>query len=347
MAVLKRGDNTATIQLDANRRFAASFAMAWNLWTAHIGGFFRSSWKACLVAGVLATLWLWLWQSMCFIGPSVVELMAQLLFGCALLLVYSVVRVHQLDFVRSLIQEGQAESSSPNSKPKDSAKASSLNGKDSSKGQANSGRLVSFASLFSFKTIVSLVKRAFKPSLPLMVVWLVACVLVFVARCFYLPEYVQWVAMILPLLILVPVAGMVQSYVEFVSFDNSQSKRPSLSYWMSVRRSLGLCRHYIGGMIAMWFISLTILVAIAFVLLVGEGMVMLAKINSVVAFMQKEPDGLPALLLLGGYLIMFVSAAMLMFFTALWSFPQQIHIHSIVYKQSHHPRRVKMARAIN
>lgn len=310
MAVLKRGDNTEVIHLDAGRRFASSFAVAWNLWTAHIGSFFKLSWDLCLVAGIFATLWFAITQHLYFIGPSVVELVLCVLFGGALLLAFSMLRARQMSLVLSFIQDSQTKN-------------------------------VPFAK--KSKELPKLLKVALKSANPLLIVWLLGCVSFFVMRYYALADVWLYVAVSVFALVFVPVVGVAQSYMELVYNTDHFPLTTPVSYWQHLRQALGLCRHYLGGMLALWIISFVLLAIVAFVLLAGEYIVLFAKSNSVIAFMQKEPDHVPVLLLASGYLIMFVASAVLMFLTSLWSLPQQIHIRSIMYKVSHRPKRAKTA----
>ena len=91
MAVLKRGDIVDRLKLDASRKFAASFAMAWGVWIKHFGSFLRIMWQPCLLAVAVGIVWFMLRPSYGYICMA-----ADLIAGAAVLFVWSMMRTMQL-----------------------------------------------------------------------------------------------------------------------------------------------------------------------------------------------------------------------------------------------------------
>ena len=91
MAVLKRGDIVDRLKLDASRKFAASFAMAWGVWIMHFGSFLRIMWQPCLLAVAVGIVWFMLRPSYGYICMA-----ADIIAGAAVLFVWSMMRTMQL-----------------------------------------------------------------------------------------------------------------------------------------------------------------------------------------------------------------------------------------------------------
>lgn len=91
MAVLKRGDIVDRLKLDASRKFAASFAMAWGVWIKHFGSFLRIMWQPCMLAVAVGIVWFMLRPSYGYICMA-----ADLIAGAAVLFVWSMMRTMQL-----------------------------------------------------------------------------------------------------------------------------------------------------------------------------------------------------------------------------------------------------------
>ena len=91
MAVLKRGDIVDRLKLDASRKFAASFAMAWGVWIKHFGSFLRIMWQPCLLAVAVGIVWFMLRPSYGYICMA-----ADIIAGAAVLFVWSMMRTMQL-----------------------------------------------------------------------------------------------------------------------------------------------------------------------------------------------------------------------------------------------------------
>lgn len=91
MAVLKRGDIVDRLKLDASRKLAASFAMAWGVWIKHFGSFLRIMWQPCLLAVAVGIVWFMLRPSYGYICMA-----ADLIAGAAVLFVWSMMRTMQL-----------------------------------------------------------------------------------------------------------------------------------------------------------------------------------------------------------------------------------------------------------
>ena len=91
MAVLKRGDIVDRLKLDASRKFAASFAMAWGVWIKHVGSFLRTMWQPCLLAVAVGIVWFMLRPSYGYMCMA-----ADIIAGAAVLFVWSMMRTMQL-----------------------------------------------------------------------------------------------------------------------------------------------------------------------------------------------------------------------------------------------------------
>ena len=91
MAVLKRGDIVDRLKLDASRKFAASFAMAWSVWIKHFGSFLRIMWQPCLLAVAVGIVWFMLRPSYGYMCMA-----ADIIAGAAVLFVWSMMRTMQL-----------------------------------------------------------------------------------------------------------------------------------------------------------------------------------------------------------------------------------------------------------
>ena len=289
MAVLKRGDNTERWQLAASRKFAASFALAWNVWTKHLHGFLRRFWLPCLIAGLAGVAWLVVRSGIYSYGFDLRVMAVDLLGGSVLLFVWSLMRTMQLDTLLHL-EQGAADVAT-----------------------------TSFAG-----NILSLTKRTWQPFLPLLTAWVLLYLIIYIPLSLGAGTYVVAGCLVAALLLPMSVGGMVQSYME-------AEKQPLFAgLWKGLR----LNRRYWGGMAALWVISLLILAVVAAVLLFGEVIINYTFANQHDALAQEEHIAVPVYVLLMRYAVMLAALWLLTFAQSLWSLPQQVHIRSILHKES-------------
>lgn len=178
MAVLKRGDLAERWQLDASRKFAASFALAMKLWVKHFGAFLRLMWLPCLLSAVIGLAWLWLRPSPILWGVSIGCIVADFLGGAALLFVWSMMRTMQLKALADM----------------------------------ESGSKV--GPMGFVRNFVAIAKRTWRPWLPLLAAWLVAVLLWRVPIYFGVNIYVRLACIVVAIVLPFSVAGVVQSYME-------------------------------------------------------------------------------------------------------------------------------------
>ena len=281
--------------MDSSRKFAASFALAWNFWLARFGTFLRMLWLPCLVAGAVCAAWWAMRSSLFSYGVNVLEMVVDVLGGALLLFVWSMMRTMQSDLLQRAVEDGG----------------------DSSAYQT-----------LKLSNIPKIVRLTWRPYLPLLVVWVVAYLLVYLPLHIYrTPVYIVGAAAVIALLVLPPVGGLVQSYME------AKPERPLLR---GVKEGLALNRRYLGSMLALWVIALLMLAVVMVMLLFGNWIIDSAYANRRQATLQEEVIVLPAYLPLLRYSILVLGVWIVSFLHTVWSLPQQVHIRSIIYKLSKH-----------
>ncbi len=286
MAVLKRGDKLDTFTLSSARRLATSFAWAWNLMWQKAVHMFRTQWVACVVCGLIGVVWLCVYCNTVFWHFDSKEMALNLVAGALILVIWSVMRAHQLE----LLDDDAAE----DNKPKRGA----------------------------IKGFWHSLQKGAMCSVPLLLAWVLTYVVAYILITKEAQPYVLYPSITLAVVLLFPLAGMLQSNAE-ISTDR---------YLTAMHKGLKLIAHYWGGMAAMFVISLVVLVLMACVLFFGEVIIAFAFRNRSVGLFMGEEVEIPATASWLRYGIMFFCTAIISFFQMIWSLPQQVHIRSLLYK---------------
>lgn len=297
MAVLKRGDNTERLRLDAeNRRFSGSFALAWRIWVRHFGAFLRLLWLPCLICGIICSAWWAVRSSFFFFGIDFREIGIDIIFGAMLLYVFSMMRNAQADYI-SAMEQGEEQ-----------------NRVDFG------GKRVGF-----WRNVVKIAKMSVRTWLPLVAVWIIAYLLCYLPLALEVKSYVFLPCAVVALFILPPVAGIVQSYLE------TAHDMPLLR---GMKNGFGLVRRYYGVMAILWAIAVLFLLEASIVFLFGEAILEYAFLNRQRATVQEEVIDLPTWLPVLRYGLIVVCIGLLAFASVVWSLPQQVHIRSILHKET-------------
>lgn len=295
MVFLKKGDRPAVLEWDSARRFGASFRLAWKVICTNSGRLVLTHGLAACVAGLAGVVWLYIYNNVSFRGADVMAMLLHFLFGAVLLMVCSVMRCRQLVF---------------------------LDDADASVG-VKANRV----------EVWNLIKRAFRTAIPLLVAWLIifsaGSVLAIYDVAFYivLPTLAGFV------LLLIPTACIVQSYMEMAG----ESLRQSLV------GGLSLCRRYWGAFFSLNTIGLLVLAVAFMILIFGEVILKLVFVNKSMAMYMEEAYNLPASVVVLTYLCMFVGVALSVMLQVVWTLPQQIHVRSVIYKEAQRIKKVEKA----
>lgn len=175
--------------------------------------------------------------------------------------------------------------------------------------------------------------KAIKPTIrtcaPLCVAWAISYFTAYVLLKFDFAFYVTIPSVVALVIVLFPVAGIIQSYLE------SNKDR----FFSSLKNATKLNLHYWGGMAILFVVSLMLLVVIASVLYFGEVVIACSFQNEAKAVYMGEELTIPSYVVVLKYCIMFVVTMMLSYAQIVWSLPQQVHIKSIIYKSRNRAER--------
>lgn len=159
-------------------------------------------------------------------------------------------------------------------------------------------------------------------ALPLLMAALLSYLIIYMPCHLNAPAWVDWVSVAVAFVVLIPVAGTMQSYLEI------QNKPVGAS----MLKGLRLNTHYWGGIAVMWIISLCLLVVAGGIILLGEMIINFAVRDMFEASIMGETMRVPTYVIVLRYVVMFVAVFVLTIVQGLWSLPQQIHIRSIIIK---------------
>lgn len=182
MAVLKRGDKPEALNLNAARRFAESYGIAWNTICTKSGEILSCHWLSSVFAGLVGCCWLYIYtNTMFWHKKDWRELSLDLIAGALLLFVWSVMRIQQITL---LVDNGE----------KDNASCK-----------------------FSFKQFVGNLRKALRSFLPLVFVWAIVFVVGYMLVVCDVAIYITLPVVFLSTILLFPLAAMTQSYMEVSS----------------------------------------------------------------------------------------------------------------------------------
>lgn len=283
------------MQIDDSRRFAASFGMAWQLWTTHFTAFLRIMWQPCLMCVAVVAAWLLVRPDGVTGSMSIGSVATDFIAGAALLFVWSMMRTMQTDAIADIEANGRV-------LPK---------------------RFV--------RHIVSIAKRSWRPYIPLIAAWLAVMLVLYVMLLLDVGGYVILGSMLAVLVVVPPIEGIMQSYVEV------KPKPVFPRMW----RGLRLSRRYWGGMLSLWIISALMIAVMCAVLCFGILVLIYVFNNRREALMQAETVEIPSYVNWLTACVLALAAWLVSFAQSLWSLPQQVHIRSIIYKER---KRAKDAR---
>lgn len=328
MAVLKRTGRShdpleavSNGRLDQQRRFALSYRAAWQVWTTRFNRFLALWWKPAIVCGLIGAGWMAVRNGMFFRRFDWREILLDIVALCLILIVWSAMRVIQL---RELEQINST------SKKDDKPKASAIPAAGSPQ-KARPKRLPIGVRIKAFSGGILL--PALKSGLPLLAATALAYLIIYVPFHLQAPAWVKWPCVALAFLALMPVVGMMQSYLEV-------NGKP---LGKSALRGLRLNTHYWGGMAVMWVFSLCLLMIAGAVMLMGVVIVELAMRDSFEATLMGETPIVPGYVGVLRYVLVFLMVFVLTLLQGLWSLPQQVHIRSVIEKDR--SRRAKKAAA--
>ncbi|MCH5178602.1 MAG: hypothetical protein J1F13_02870 [Prevotellaceae bacterium] len=228
-------------------------------------------------------------SSFFFFGIDFREIGIDIIFGAMLLYVFSMMRMTQLDYLRSMEQPAEHIS-------------------------------MSFG-----RNVVKIAKMSVRTWLPLVAVWIIAYLLCYLPLALEVKSYVFLSFAVVALFILPPVAGIVQSYLE------TAHDMPLLR---GMKNGFGLVRRYYGVMAILWAIAVLFLLEASIVFLFGEAILEYAFLNRQRATVQEEVIDLPTWLPVLRYGLIVVCVGLLAFASVVWSLPQQVHIRSILHKET-------------
>lgn len=295
MVVLKKEDRPAVLNWDSARRFGASFRLAWKIVCNNSGRLVLKHGLPASIAGLAGVVWLYIYNNVSFWGVDVMEILLHFLFGVVLLMVCSVMRCRQLVFLDD---------------------ANSYGGVKTKRAE-----------------VWNLIKRAFQTAIPLLLAWLIIFSVGYVLVIYDVRFYIVLPALAGLVLLLMPTACLVQSYMEI----SDESLRQSLV------GGLSLCRRYWGAFFSLNTIGLLILAVAFMILIFGEVILKLVFVNESMAMYMEEAYNLPVSVVVLTYLCMFVGVALAVMLQVVWTLPQQIHVRSVIYKETQRKKEAKKA----
>lgn len=263
--------------------------MAWRFWMRHFGALLRLLWLPCLTCGAICATWWAVRSSFFFFGVDFCKISIDLLFGALMLFLLSMMRSLQLDY---LFVAEQNEQRKPQS---------------------------------FLRNFVAIAKNSLRPYVPALALLIIAYILIDLPLSLEANAYVFLPLAVIAVLILPPVAGIMQAYME---------QKPDVSLLDGIKESFGLMNRYLGGVVALWIIALLLIFEASVVLLFGEAILECAIANSRRATVQEEVIVLPSWLPVLRYALIVVCMGLLAFMSVVWSLPQQVHTCSILHKET-------------
>ncbi|MGN1236510.1 MAG: hypothetical protein ACI4TS_03605 [Bacteroidaceae bacterium] len=177
MAVLKRGDKPEALNLNAARRFAESFGIAWNIICTKSGEILSCHWLSSMLAGLVGCCWLYVYtNTMFWHKKDWRELSIDLIAGALLLLVWSVMRIQQMP----LLVENREKTSSKS----------------------------------VLKQFLGNIRKPLKSFFPLVLIWAIVFIAGYMLVACDVAIYITLPVVFLSTILLFPLAAMTQSYME-------------------------------------------------------------------------------------------------------------------------------------
>lgn len=242
-------------------------------------------------------------SSFFFFGIDFREIGIDIIFGAMLLYVFSMMRNAQADYISAMEQ-----------------------GEEQNRVETEQNRVDFGGNRVGFgRNVVKIAKMSVRTWLPLVAVWIIAYLLCYLPLALEVKSYVFLPFAVVALFILPPVAGIVQSYLE------TAHDMPLLR---GMKNGFGLVRRYYGVMATLWAIAVLFLLEASIVFLFGEAILEYAFLNRQRATVQEEVIDLPTWLPVLRYGLIVVCVGLLAFASVVWSLPQQVHIRSILHKET-------------